>query len=229
MSVLVVAAAVAGAVIITVAGPRWHNTVPSAQREAHEPAVRPGAGPAIRPNHEQGPSVIVREQPVQPQAPPPQEQAPEAQPSPQGQQPPEEQPSAAPAQPGESQPAREGAGGGQPKPVGPGAAEVTELDTITSGEAGVPAMLMLGADWCQPCRKMLRIMDDLQQQYGGSALFVYINTDAHPGVARQYSVGEIPVQVFFDASGEPVFRHVGFYPQESVVRRLAMMGVSAPG
>jgi hypothetical protein len=33
------------------------------------------------------------------------------------------------------------------------------------------------------------------------------------------------VQVFYDGRGEEVFRHVGFFAQEEVLKQLARMGV----
>jgi thioredoxin-related protein len=39
-----------------------------------------------------------------------------------------------------------------------------------------------------------------------------------------YNVSTIPFQVFFDKSGKEVFRHVGFYPQSEIEKRLAEIG-----
>lgn len=44
-------------------------------------------------------------------------------------------------------------------------------------------------------------------------------------LAARYGAQGIPVQVFFDAAGEEVFRHEGFYPQEEIEKKLADMGI----
>jgi thioredoxin 1 len=45
-------------------------------------------------------------------------------------------------------------------------------------------------------------------------------------LAARFGIRGIPVQVFFDARGDEVFRHVGFFAQEKVDQQLARMGVA---
>ena len=44
-------------------------------------------------------------------------------------------------------------------------------------------------------------------------------------LAARYGIRSIPVQVFFDADGKEVFRHVGFFAQIEVDKQLAAMEV----
>lgn len=45
-------------------------------------------------------------------------------------------------------------------------------------------------------------------------------------LAGRYGIQSIPVQAFFDASGQEVFRHTGFYPEEEVMKQLKEIGVA---
>jgi len=46
-----------------------------------------------------------------------------------------------------------------------------------------------------------------------------------PVLAARYGIGSIPVQVLFDKDGKERFRHVGFFPQDEIEKKLAEMGV----
>jgi hypothetical protein len=55
---------------------------------------------------------------------------------------------------------------------------------------------------------------------------VFIHVGGVQVLAARYGIRPIPVQVFFDAEGREVFRHVGFFAQDDVNRQLAQMGVA---
>lgn len=103
-----------------------------------------------------------------------------------------------------------------------------QLDKITSGELGKPAMVELGADWCPPCRQMKPIISDLKSSYADKVEILTIDVDANPDIARQYSVESIPVQLFFDKNGKQVSRHVGFYPKDEIIGQFSKMGIQRP-
>ena len=54
-------------------------------------------------------------------------------------------------------------------------------------------------------------------------LFVHVGQEQI--LAARYGIQTIPMQVFFDKDGKEVFRHVGFWPQEEIEKKLAEMGV----
>lgn len=55
---------------------------------------------------------------------------------------------------------------------------------------------------------------------------VFVHVGEEQVLAARYGIRSIPVQVFFDAEGREVFRHVGFFAQDDVNRQLAQMGVA---
>jgi len=117
-----------------------------------------------------------------------------------------------------------------PQPAHPGAKEpVAPLpgskleEALTSGQ---PTMADFGAGWCQPCKMMDPVLKEAARKYRGKANIVYVDTDKFPQIARDYKIRAIPTQIFFDASGEEVNRHMGYWPIESLARALAAAGVS---
>lgn len=89
----------------------------------------------------------------------------------------------------------------------------------------LPKMLELGADKCVPCKMMKPIIDELKSEYKGRVEIVFIDVWKNPGVAEQYNIESIPTQIFYDSSGNEVFRHSGFFPKEEIIAKLAEMGV----
>jgi len=69
------------------------------------------------------------------------------------------------------------------------------------------------------------ILETLKKKYEGTANVLFISVVEQQLLAARYGIESIPVQVFFDQSGKETFRHVGFYPQEEIEKKMAEMGV----
>ena len=52
---------------------------------------------------------------------------------------------------------------------------------------------------------------------------------SHRDQARRFAIRAIPTQIFFDAEGREVYRHLGFLDENSIIRQLQKMGVAAAG
>ncbi len=56
---------------------------------------------------------------------------------------------------------------------------------------------------------MTEIFSELQEEYGDKAAFVVIDIDKYQGIEDKYLIEQMPSQMFFDASGEPIWIHCG--------------------
>lgn len=92
--------------------------------------------------------------------------------------------------------------------------------------AGIVTMLDLGATKCVPCKMMAPIMEKMEKAYEGKAAIVFIDVWEHRNQAQKFGIRSIPTQIFFDAQGKEVYRHVGFMGEEEIVVQLAKMGVA---
>ncbi|MFO7958229.1 MAG: thioredoxin domain-containing protein [Candidatus Brocadiia bacterium] len=90
---------------------------------------------------------------------------------------------------------------------------------------GKPVLVDFGRDLCVPCKMMKPILEDLEEEYRGRAEVLLLNVHEYPVVARRVGVRSVPTQVFYDAEGREVGRHVGFMPREDIVAKLSEMGV----
>ena len=78
----------------------------------------------------------------------------------------------------------------------------------------------LGADRCIPCKAMQPVMHEIAQEYKGTIQVVFYDVWKTPKYAKNYGIQMIPTQVFIDKNGEEIFRHVGFYPKEDIIKML---------
>lgn len=92
-------------------------------------------------------------------------------------------------------------------------------------KSGKPTLVDLGADGCRPCEMMTPILESLKSEYAGKVNVLFVHTLKEQILAARYRVQSIPVQIFFDKNGKEVFRHVGFYPKDRIVAKLAEIGV----
>lgn len=91
--------------------------------------------------------------------------------------------------------------------------------------SGKPTMVEFGATGCIPCDMMQPILDKLRKTYPDTLNVVFVHVREEQILAARYGIRSIPVQVFYDAAGKEVFRHVGFFAQAEVDKHLAAMGV----
>lgn len=93
-------------------------------------------------------------------------------------------------------------------------------------KAAVPRLLDIGADKCIPCRAMVPVLEELRRDYATQLRVDFIDAWKFPEQAAPYNVYGIPVQIFFDASGRELYRHLGFFSKEEILRTWRALGYS---
>lgn len=89
----------------------------------------------------------------------------------------------------------------------------------------LPRLLDLGAGKCIPCKMMAPILDELKNQYQGKLDVIFIDVWENPDEAKKYNIDMIPTQIFYDASGQELFRHEGFFSKEDILGKWKEFGV----
>jgi thioredoxin 1 len=110
--------------------------------------------------------------------------------------------------------------------AGPTAGPARSQDLSYVPVKGMVTMIDLGADQCVPCKMMAPILEKLKKEYEGKAAIIFIDVWKNNGPARRYGIRAIPTQLFFDADGREVNRHVGFMSEKDIVGQLTKMGVN---
>ena len=85
---------------------------------------------------------------------------------------------------------------------------------------GKPAFYDFGAKYCVPCKEMQKVAAELKPQYGDQVEFRLIYSDEEMPLFEQYKIVAIPTQVFLNAAGKEVDRHIGALPKEEVLQKL---------
>jgi thioredoxin 1 len=89
-------------------------------------------------------------------------------------------------------------------------------------------LIELGSTGCLPCKQMQFIMSSVEKKYGKDVKieFYDVRTEAGKPYAAKYGISEIPAQIFLDEHSKEYFRHIGFFPEEGIVKILQMKGVT---
>lgn len=96
----------------------------------------------------------------------------------------------------------------------------------TAEAAGpLPRLLELGADTCIPCKQMAPIIEELKTAYAGQLRVDFIDVHKNEGASEVYDVRLIPLQIFFDAEGQELFRHEGFFAKDDILAKWKELGV----
>lgn len=110
--------------------------------------------------------------------------------------------------------------------------DVTTPDHNTPGQgvsAKLPRLVDLGAGKCIPCKMMKPILDDLRTNYSGQFKTEFIDVWENPEEGKKHGVEVIPTQIFYDAEGKELFRHVGFFGKEDILGKWKELGVDLSG
>lgn len=90
----------------------------------------------------------------------------------------------------------------------------------------LPRLLDIGADKCIPCKMMAPILADLKKDYAGRLEVVFIDVWKNRGAGQPYGVSTIPTQIFYDADGKEIYRHIGFISKEDILAKWKELGVN---
>ena len=112
-----------------------------------------------------------------------------------------------------------------PIPVGRPLSEDQQA-TAAPVEKSLPVLLELGSINCVACKAMVPIIDGLKEVYAGKLDVEFIDVQKEREVADMYGIQAIPTQIFFDAEGNEIFRHIGFFPRDDIVAKWQELGIN---
>jgi thioredoxin 1 len=85
----------------------------------------------------------------------------------------------------------------------------------------------LGSVRCIPCKQMQPILKSIEEKYKDQVEVIFYDVWTLEGkeAAKKFTFGAIPTQIFLDENGKEFFRHVGFFPEDELVKVLQQKGV----
>ncbi len=70
-------------------------------------------------------------------------------------------------------------------------------------EGTLPAIVDFYADWCQPCKMVAPVLEDLAREYAGQIMIYKVNTEEEQELASVFGIQSIPTLLFIPKEGEP--------------------------
>lgn len=106
----------------------------------------------------------------------------------------------------------------------PAAVVVASEKAAASKPARRPRLVELGAARCQSCKMMKEELALLGSECPDVLEIEIIDVWQDEASAKRYGVEVIPTQVFLDAEGKELSRHIGFIPRAEILARFASTG-----
>ncbi len=87
-------------------------------------------------------------------------------------------------------------------------------------EGDLPCIIDFYADWCQPCRMVAPILEELQAEYEGKINIYKVNTEEERNLSAMFGIQSIPSLLFVPKEGQPQMA-MGALPKESFKQAIA--------
>jgi thioredoxin len=87
-------------------------------------------------------------------------------------------------------------------------------------DPGKPALYDFGRGMCIPCKEMEKVLAAVKSDYGDQVEVRLVLMEKHDDLFKQYKIMLVPTQVFLNADGKEVARHIGAWSKDEVVGKL---------
>jgi thioredoxin 1 len=89
-----------------------------------------------------------------------------------------------------------------------------EMGKVWKYEGNLPAIVDFYADWCQPCKMVAPVLEDLAREYAGKIVVYKVNTENEQELASVFGIQSIPTLLFIPKEGQPQAA-MGALPRQS--------------
>ncbi|MCL2574741.1 MAG: thioredoxin [Defluviitaleaceae bacterium] len=86
----------------------------------------------------------------------------------------------------------------------------------------MPVVVDFFATWCGPCKLIAPVLDQLAEEFDGTAKIVKLDVDQAKEIAIEYGVKSVPTLIFFK-DGEIADKVVGAQPKAELKSKISAM------
>ena len=87
-------------------------------------------------------------------------------------------------------------------------------------EGSVPCLIDFYADWCQPCKMVAPVLEELQEEYGDKIVIYKVDTEQEQALAVMFGIQSIPSLLFVPVEGQPQMA-MGALPKATFEKAIA--------
>ncbi len=84
-------------------------------------------------------------------------------------------------------------------------------------EGEIPCIIDFYADWCQPCKMVAPILEELSKEYAGKINIYKVDTEDQQELAAAFGIKSIPSMLFVPMGEQPQMA-AGALPKETLVQ-----------
>ena len=84
-------------------------------------------------------------------------------------------------------------------------------------EGEIPCIIDFYADWCQPCKMVAPILEELSKEYEGKINIYKVDTEDQQELAAAFGIKSIPSMLFVPMGEQPQMA-AGALPKETLVQ-----------
>jgi thioredoxin len=82
-----------------------------------------------------------------------------------------------------------------------------------------PCLIDFYADWCQPCKMLAPILEELDKEYEGKIDIYKVDTEAEQELAAIFGIRSIPSMLFCPMDGQPQMA-AGLLPKPNLIEAI---------
>lgn len=84
----------------------------------------------------------------------------------------------------------------------------------------LPVLVDFGAEWCQPCKRLEPILEQLSTQWQDQAQLAKVDVDESGNLAMQMQVMSVPTMILF-VNGQENMRLIGLQTPDKIKEKVA--------
>ena len=82
-----------------------------------------------------------------------------------------------------------------------------------------PVFIDFYADWCEPCKMLDKILEEIKPQLEGKVDVIKIDLDTHADLQKEFAIKSVPTLMIFK-NGKLLWRMHGFMMGDELVRKM---------
>ena len=82
-----------------------------------------------------------------------------------------------------------------------------------------PVLVDFWADWCQPCKMIAPVVEQIAEEYDGKVKICKLDVDSNQQTSQAMGIRGIPALIIFN-NGKPVDQIIGVVPKSIIQKKI---------